>query len=102
MNVASRALGRIGIVAVAGALALPPQAMAQTTAPAAARDVSIAPGLRGRTVESVRVLGNQTVPSSVIRNQIRTREGEPFDPATVQEDYQRIYNLRKFRNVEPK
>ncbi len=102
MNVASRAIGRIGIIAVAGALALPPQALAQTTAPAAARDVSIAPGLRGRTVESVRILGNQTVASSVIRNQIRTREGEPFDPATVQEDYQRIYNLRKFRNVEPK
>jgi outer membrane protein assembly complex protein YaeT len=105
MNIASRALGRIGIVAVAGALALPPQALAQaTTAPAtpAARDVSIAPGLRGRPVESVRVLGNQQVPSSVIRNQIRTREGEPFEPATVQEDYQRIYALRKFRNVEPK
>jgi outer membrane protein assembly complex protein YaeT len=102
MNIASRALGRIGIVAVAGALALPPQALAQATTAPAARDVSIAPALRGRTVESIRVLGNQQVPSSVIRNQIRTREGEPFDPATVQEDYQRIYGLRKFRNVEPK
>src|SRR4051812_13960681 len=102
MNIASVALGRIGIVALVAALTLAPQALAQATAPAAARDVSIAPALRGRTVESVRVLGNQQVATSVIRNQIRTREGEPFDPTTVQEDYQRIYGLRKFRNVEPK
>jgi outer membrane protein assembly factor BamA len=103
MNTASRALGKIGVAVLAGLLALPPHALAQTTAPATPpRDVSIAPEYRGRTVESVRILGNQQVPSSVIRNQIRTREGEPFDPATVQEDYQRIYSLRKFRNVEPK
>jgi len=33
---------------------------------------------------------------------VRTRAGEPFDPATAQEDYQRIFGLRKFSNVEAK
>jgi outer membrane protein insertion porin family len=56
--------------------------------------------LRGRTVEGVRVTGNRYVPTSLILNQIRTREGEPFDPATVEADYQRVYNMRSFGNVE--
>lgn len=62
--------------------------------------VRAAPELKGRTVEEVRILGNAQVPTAVIRNAIRTRAGEPYDPATVEEDYQRVYNLRKFANVE--
>jgi outer membrane protein insertion porin family len=58
--------------------------------------------LRGQTVEDVRVLGNKQVPTSVILNAVRTRPGDPFDPDTVREDYQRIYGLRKFSNVEAK
>lgn len=58
--------------------------------------------LKGRTVEDVRVIGNNSVSTATIRNLIRTREGEPFDPATVEEDYQRVYGLRKFANVEPR
>ncbi len=58
--------------------------------------------LRGRTVQEVRVLGNTTVSSAVILNLVRTHEGDKFDPATVEEDYQRIYGLRKFSNVEAK
>ncbi|HWP40892.1 MAG TPA: POTRA domain-containing protein, partial [Tepidisphaeraceae bacterium] len=58
--------------------------------------------LTGRTVEDVRVLGNQTVSSAVILNLVRTRPGDRFDPQTVQEDYQRIYGLKKFSNVEAK
>ena len=53
-----------------------------------------------RTVEEVRVLGNTTVSNAIIRNLIRTREGDKFDPATVQEDYQRVFELKKFSNVE--
>ena len=59
-----------------------------------------APELAGRTVEEVRIIGNAQVPSAVIRNAIRTRPGDPYDPATVEEDYQRIYDLRRFANVE--
>lgn len=58
--------------------------------------------LKGRTVEEVRILGNTTVANAVIRNLIRTREGDKFDPATVQEDYQRVFELKKFANVEAK
>jgi outer membrane protein insertion porin family len=64
-------------------------------------DPDIAPELRGRTVESVRILGNRQVPTAVILNQIRTREGDPFDPATVEADYQRVFGLRAFSNVRP-
>jgi outer membrane protein insertion porin family len=58
--------------------------------------------LKGRTVEEVRILGNTTVSNAIIRNLIRTRAGEKFDPATVQEDYQRVFALKKFANVEAK
>jgi outer membrane protein assembly factor BamA len=59
--------------------------------------------LRGRTVEDIRIVGNTQTSPAVIRNVIRTRVGEPFDPETVAEDYQRIFQeLRSFSNVEAK
>jgi outer membrane protein insertion porin family len=62
----------------------------------------VAPELKGRTVEDVRIVGNSTVSTAVIRNLIRTRPGDAFDPATVEEDYQRVYGLKKFSNVQAK
>src|SRR5439155_3614202 len=85
------------------ALCVSPNAFAQTqptTAPAL-NGSAVSP-LAGRTVEGVRVLGNQTVYTAIILNLVRTREGSKFDPSTVEEDYQRIYSLRKFANVEAK
>jgi outer membrane protein insertion porin family len=61
-----------------------------------------APQFEGRTVEDVRVVGNNSVSTATIRNLIRTRPGERFDRATVEEDLQRVYGLRKFANVEPR
>lgn len=58
--------------------------------------------LRGRTVESIRIIGNRQVSSPVILNVVRTREGDKYDPTTVEDDYQRIFALRKFSNVEAK
>jgi outer membrane protein assembly factor BamA len=58
--------------------------------------------LKGRIVEDVRILGNSTVSPATIRNLVRTREGDKFDPATVVEDTQRVYGLRKFANVVPR
>ncbi len=60
------------------------------------------PDLAGRRVEDVRILGNTTVSYTIIRNLIRTKTGDRFDPATVQDDYQRIFDLKKFANVEAK
>ena len=48
----------------------------------------------------MRVVGNQTVSEAEILNAVRTEAGKPFDPQTVSEDYQRIYNLRRFSRVE--
>jgi outer membrane protein assembly factor BamA len=74
----------------------PPVSVAQTTPP----PVSATPALVGRRVEDVRILGNAQVLTSVIRNVIRTKAGDKYDPGTVQEDYQRIFQLKKFSNVE--
>jgi outer membrane protein insertion porin family len=76
---------------------VPAQIFAQTTNPSSPRN-----DLAGRTVESVRVLGNTTVSSAVVLNLVRTHEGDKYDPQTVTEDYQRIYGLRKFSDVEAK
>jgi outer membrane protein insertion porin family len=55
----------------------------------------------GRTVEAVRVEGNTQVSTSVILELVRTREGDKFDPDTVIDDYQRIYDkMKMFANVE--
>ena len=76
----------------------PPQPPPQ--APQAPVDLSIANDLRGRTVEGVRIIGNNQVITASILNVVRTREGDKFEPQTVQEDYQRIFALRQFSNVE--
>ncbi len=92
------ALG-LGIGAIAGAQTTSPA----TASPLQASDaVPVHSALKGRTVEAVRVSGNVLVPTSVILNQVRTREGDRFDPATVEEDYKRIYGLKRFGNVEAK
>lgn len=62
----------------------------------------VAPELKGRRVEAIRIVGNRAVSDNVIMNVVRTREGQPFDPATVEEDYQRIFDLKRFSNVEAK
>lgn len=115
-----RALRRAaGGALVAAGLALPSVGWAQpASAPAAARPapavgtpLDAGPGLgfnsrlndlKGRVIEGVEVRGNQQVPTNVIKNLLRTRQGETFDPLTVAEDYQRVYGLRKFSNVEAK
>jgi outer membrane protein insertion porin family len=81
-------------------LVLPSRAGAQAAPASAATAISPTPQLVGRPVEDVRVLGNAQVPTSVIRNVIRIKPGDKYDPATVQEDYQRVYDLKKFANVE--
>lgn len=78
-----------------------PHATAQTR-PSPSGAVVPRTELRGMTVEDVRVLGNKQVSTAVILNAVRTRPGDKFDPETVREDYQRIYGLRKFSNVEAK
>lgn len=93
-------------IATATLLVFASASLAQTTQPtgierlAPRNDVNIAAGLAGRKIDKVEVRGNKDVPSNTILNLIRTRASEPLDPTTVQDDYQRIYELRRFANVE--
>lgn len=82
-------LRRIGVVVllVLGQLLMPlPAVLAQTRPRAGSSDLPAGTraDLRGKTVESVRILGNTTVSTAVILNLVRTREGDKFDPATVE------------------
>lgn len=54
----------------------------------------------GLPVVSVEVVGNRLVSDTQVLNTTRTRVGDPFDPRMVTEDYQRIYNQRRFRRVD--
>lgn len=81
------------------ARALQPE-LERVTTPASRIEVAIASGQAGRRVEAIEVRGNASVGANEILNAVSTRIGEPLDPLTVQEDYQRIYNLRRFSNVE--
>lgn len=93
---------------IAAVLAGSPVVFGQTGKPATlpARssevDLGISSELKGRRVEAIFIRGNTQVSSNVIGNLIRTRVGDAFDPATVSEDYQRVFGLRKFANVEAK
>ncbi|HXE53611.1 MAG TPA: POTRA domain-containing protein, partial [Tepidisphaeraceae bacterium] len=87
------------MLAVSAALpVLPPAALFAQSPPATT--VSATPGLEGRIVDDVQIRGNRQVPTSVIRNVIRIQAGQKYDPATVQDDYRRIFELKKFSNVE--
>lgn len=101
-----RLAGALLVAAITAASpVLAPDAFAQpATLPARVEgaDLGLSPQLTGRRIENVFIRGNAQVSSSVIRNLIRTRVGDAFDPATVSEDYQRVFGLRKFSNVEAK
>ncbi len=62
----------------------------------------VAPDLLNRPVEEIRVTGNAQVSLQVILNQVRTQVGDKFVPEQVQEDYERIYGLKRFSNVQAK
>jgi outer membrane protein assembly complex protein YaeT len=94
---------RTGLLAV---LFVAAPAAAQTrpvnNTPATGRTTTTTADLTGRTVEFIRIRGNTQVSTAVIANLIRTKVGSRLDPASVEEDYQRIYALKKFSNVEAK
>jgi outer membrane protein insertion porin family len=87
-------------VALAVGLALSgASVLGQASSTVTRRDITATSDLLGRPVEGVRVEGNREASTASVLAAVRTREGEPYDPLTVQEDYQRIYNQRRFSNV---
>jgi outer membrane protein assembly factor BamA len=75
-----------------------------TAAPATRSLSAVPPEMIGRTVEQVKIISKPRALSSAeqaqVLAQIRTHEGDKFEPTTVEGDYQRVYGLRKFSNVE--
>jgi outer membrane protein insertion porin family len=77
-----------------------PSPVQVSPSPSATADTVVSSDLVGRPVEEVRVTGNAQVPSEVILHQVGTHEHDKFDPAQVEQDYQKIYALKRFSNVE--
>jgi outer membrane protein insertion porin family len=53
------------------------------------------------TVSDIRIVGNSTIPTSQILNQLQTRIGRPFDPALVQRDVRKLAGRGWFVDVQP-
>jgi outer membrane protein insertion porin family len=95
----------LGLISITTAQVAAPTTAPVTPTPTSPSTRPVPPAyaaLRGKPVEDVRVMGNTQVSTAIILNMVRTRVGDRFDPATVEEDYQRIYGLKKFANVEAK
>ncbi len=52
-------------------------------------------------VAEIRIVGNRTIPTTQILNELQTRVGRPFDPALVQRDVRKLASRGWFVNVEP-
>jgi outer membrane protein insertion porin family len=52
-------------------------------------------------VAEIRVVGNKTIPTTEILNQLQTRVGRPFDPALVQRDVRKLAARGWFVDVQP-
>jgi outer membrane protein insertion porin family len=54
------------------------------------------------SVADIRIVGNSTIPTSKIMNELQTRIGRPFDPALVQKDIRKLASRGWFVDVQPK
>jgi outer membrane protein insertion porin family len=52
-------------------------------------------------VAEIRIVGNKTISSTQILNQLQTRVGRPFDPALVQRDVRKLASRGWFIDVQP-
>ena len=52
-------------------------------------------------VADIRIVGNNTIPTSQILNQLQTRVNRPFDPALVQRDMRKLTSRGWFVDVQP-
>lgn len=52
-------------------------------------------------VAEIRILGNTTIPTTQVLNQLQTRVGRPFDPALVQRDVRKLTSRGWFFDVQP-
>jgi outer membrane protein insertion porin family len=65
----------------------------------AASAQGLAPAGR-KIVNDVIIQGNRIVPTEQIKNRLRTRAGNPYSEAVVEEDVRTLYNSKQFGNVQ--
>jgi outer membrane protein insertion porin family len=53
----------------------------------------------GRPIADIRLEGLEQVPEQLVRNQLRARVGDPYDPATIEQDIVRLTFLGRFETV---
>lgn len=82
----------LSLVACAGLPALLTAALPQA---ASAQGVDSA----NRPIADVRITGLDEAPEQLVRNQIRSLPGQPYDPATVEQDIVRLTHLGRFNQV---
>jgi outer membrane protein assembly factor BamA len=95
-RIALAALALLGLLMppAVGASTAPPVSVAQTTPPPDAPQ-------NAPLVVSVSVSGNTHVPTDQILAAVRTKVGQPFDPAVVQDDLRAISDLGYFADQAP-
>ena len=54
------------------------------------------------TIKKIEIRGNQRISTTAIRNSIRVKEGDPYDPQLVSQDVDAIWSLGFFDNIEVK
>jgi outer membrane protein assembly factor BamA len=59
------------------------------------------PDLVDRPISQIRIEGLRRVPEQLVRNQLRSAVGDPYDPAVVKGDLALLYRLGEFQTIEP-
>ena len=57
------------------------------------------PDIQGRIITDIQVLGNQRVGSAAVLAKVRSRRGQPYHAATINEDVKAVQRLRGIRTV---
>src|SRR3972149_2583398 len=52
-----------------------------------------------RIIKKIEIKGNQRISTTAIRNSLRAREGDPYDPQLVSQDVDAIWSLGFFDNI---
>ena len=89
----------VGLISAAAVLPLGRHGRALWSAPA---PHAFAGGAQSQEVrvEQVTIRGNRRIPESTIKIWISTREGDPYDPATLDRDVRALYAQGHFQDVK--
>jgi outer membrane protein insertion porin family len=52
-----------------------------------------------QTIEQIRVIGNRRIPKDTVRARMFTREGDTYDPISIERDFNSLWNTAYFDNL---